>query len=429
MPIPVHLQSASVDDIVGREPSWIVRSGSVLIFTIFTALLLLTWFIKYPDTISAQVVLTTASPPVELVSSVDARIVDIFVDDEQVVKKDAPLMLLESDVEYESLIQLEKQVGILRQSLAQGQSTALMPFSASNPTFGQLQGAVNGLVNAVNEYALFIHSKSYQNQIESSESLLASYGLLHNQLLSKKRTQQRKVSIEKENFNRNKALIDKGVLAESNLVTLENRFLDRNLTLDDLNIQLELNNVKQQEIRSEIAQTKIRLEEKRQALLFDIKQALSTLDSKVAAWKKNYLVTAPISGKVALANYWSANQQIRRGDVALFVYNDASNMIGKLFVSHLGAGKIQHNQRVSVELSSYPALEFGKVLGVVENVSGVPDQKGYSVDIALPQNLVTSYGKALKFSPNMVGTARIITQDRRLLERFFDKIIYALDDA
>ena len=43
----------------------------------------------------------------------------------------------------------------------------------------------------------------------------------------------------------------------------------------------------------------------------------------------------------------------------------------------------------------------------------------YFVDVELPQKLITSYNKEIDFKQEMQGSAEIITEDLRLIERFF----------
>ena len=45
-----------------------------------------------------------------------------------------------------------------------------------------------------------------------------------------------------------------------------------------------------------------------------------------------------------------------------------------------------------------------------------------AAEIEIPDTLISNYGKELKFSQEMAGTAEIITDDIRLLERFFNPI-------
>ena len=50
----------------------------------------------------------------------------------------------------------------------------------------------------------------------------------------------------------------------------------------------------------------------------------------------------------------------------------------------------------------------------------MPDKDGfYLIDVSLPELLVTSYNKEIEFKQEMRGVAEIITEDLRLIERFF----------
>jgi len=75
-------------------------------------------------------------------------------------------------------------------------------------------------------------------------------------------------------------------------------------------------------------------------------------------------------------------------------------------------------QQVNIRLANYPDREFGVLKGEVKNISLVPDKDGnIMMDVALPQNLRTNYKKEIPFQQEMKGSAEIITEDLRLLER------------
>jgi hypothetical protein len=48
-----------------------------------------------------------------------------------------------------------------------------------------------------------------------------------------------------------------------------------------------------------------------------------------------------------------------------------------------------------------------------------------SVRVKLTNGLVTSYGKTLTFDQQMLGSAEIISEDKRFVERLFNKLISA----
>jgi len=60
------------------------------------------------------------------------------------------------------------------------------------------------------------------------------------------------------------------------------------------------------------------------------------------------------------------------------------------------------------------------VRAVVHSMSLVPAGDGYIIELILPDGLKTLYGKTLTFTQNMQGTAEIITDDLRLLEKLIN---------
>jgi HlyD family secretion protein len=102
-------------------------------------------------------------------------------------------------------------------------------------------------------------------------------------------------------------------------------------------------------------------------------------------------------------------------------------VVGKILLPQQGAGKVKVGQTVNVKLDNFPYLEYGMVKVCIRNISMVPVQvdentKAYMLEVEFPENLETTYGKELTFSQEMTGTAEIITEDLRLLDKFINPI-------
>jgi HlyD family secretion protein len=67
-------------------------------------------------------------------------------------------------------------------------------------------------------------------------------------------------------------------------------------------------------------------------------------------------------------------------------------------------------------------MEYGMVKGTVGSVSLVPSDDNYTVEIDLPQDLKSNYNILLPFSQEMKGDVEIITEDLRLIQRFFNPV-------
>jgi archaellum component FlaC len=99
-----------------------------------------------------------------------------------------------------------------------------------------------------------------------------------------------------------------------------------------------------------------------------------------------------------------------------------------------GAGKIKAGDAVIVKLDNYPFQEYGSIKGKVERISLTSNPlkqnnqnqiDAYLVDISLPNGLRTNYGKQLGFKYEIKGIGDIVSNQRNLLERFFDNLKYA----
>ena len=90
------------------------------------------------------------------------------------------------------------------------------------------------------------------------------------------------------------------------------------------------------------------------------------------------------------------------------------------------SGKVKPGQTVNIKLSGYPYLEYGMVKGVVKSKSLVPSGDSYIMEVSLPAGLTTLYGKELDFTQNMQGTAEIITDDLRLLQKILNPFRYMI---
>jgi hypothetical protein len=122
--------------------------------------------------------------------------------------------------------------------------------------------------------------------------------------------------------------------------------------------------------------------------------------------------------------YWSDNQNVNNGDIVFSVVPTNQTMVvGKMLLPAKGSGKVQVGQRANIRLNNFPDQEFGYLEGIVEHISDIPDPNGnYVVELRFPKGLITNYGIELPSDRQLMGSAEIITEDIRLIVRFFNPI-------
>lgn len=99
-----------------------------------------------------------------------------------------------------------------------------------------------------------------------------------------------------------------------------------------------------------------------------------------------------------------------------------SQIIGRITLPVKGAGKVAIGQKVNIRFDNFPYMEFGYLKGKVKNISLMPSNENYIVEVELPQDMKTNYDIPLNFSQEMKGSAEIITEDLRLIQRFFNPL-------
>ena len=156
-------------------------------------------------------------------------------------------------------------------------------------------------------------------------------------------------------------------------------------------------------------------------LLKNVLQSFNQLKKSIKDWEYRYVLISDINGNISFLNVWNTNQTVNQGDLVFTIIPiENSSFIAKLKTPSQNYGKIKVGQKVNIKLDNYPNTEFGILNGIVDNVSLIADEGGlYNVDVKLSDKLITSYNKEIEFKQEMTGIAEIITEDLRLIERFF----------
>jgi len=240
-------------------------------------------------------------------------------------------------------------------------------------------------------------------------------------LRSQKKLSLLELDYKKKDMERNRTLFDEGVISaydyenkKLNYLQAERNFESTNISISQL--QEAINNAQKTSKTIEISRIKEDL-----TLLKMVIQSFNQLKKSIGEWELRYVLKSEINGTVSFLNYWNENQTVNQGDLVFtIVPTENSSFIAKLKSPSQNSGKIRVGQTVNIKLESYPDTEFGILVGRVKSISIIPNKDGlYLIDVSLPAKLTTSYKREIEFKQEMKGTAEIVTEDLRLIERFF----------
>jgi multidrug efflux pump subunit AcrA (membrane-fusion protein) len=414
----IEIRSEQVQEILSYVPNWMIRWGNTLFLLLIIMLLFITWFIKYPDVIATQVMITTINPPEKIYANSSGKFDAIFVKDLDAVSTDTNLAILENSALYKDVFLLKKVID----TLAINRVNFSFPMNELPPLIlGDIAASFNEFENNYSEYILNKKLNPFQNQSSANQlSLIEAKGRL--QILnSQKELNLKELGFKEKDLERQKNLFDKGVISAKELEQKQIEFLQARKTFKSLESSIsqirELISTSNKTLRG----TSIEKTQQESRLLKRSVQSFYQLKKAILDWEKLYALKASIKGSVSFHSVWNKNQTVQSGDIIFTIIpKNKESFIGKITAPANNSGKIKIGQTVQIQLANYPSDEYGELNGKVKSISLVPNQEGnYLVDVALSKKLITTYNKEIDFRQEMKGTANIITEDLRLMERFF----------
>ncbi|HLF50701.1 HlyD family secretion protein [Flavobacterium sp.] len=411
-----ELRSEEVQDILTRVPHWMIRWGTVLIFGIILMLLFVSWFVRYPDVIATQVVITTNIPPEKLVAKTSGRIEAILIMDKIKVAANTPLAVIENPANYKDVFLLKSIIDTININATNND----FPFELlKNKQLGDIESAFSVFQKdyIANELNQDLHPFQIENNAQHSESAQIRERL--SLLQQQKSINESELLLQKNDVNRFEILLNKGVVSVQDFENKKLGYLQaqknyKNLlsSISQLKSSLIDNNRNSEGTRISGTKEEVNLESNKMQSFYQLKKVIKD-------WELTYVLKSSIAGQVSFLQIWTENQTITAGDnVFSIIPTLEKGYVGKVKAPAQNSGKIKVGQQVNMRLANFPDREFGVLRGKVKNISLVPDKDGnLLIDISLPENLKTNYNKAIPFQQEMTGSAEIVTEDLRLLER------------
>ena len=410
----LKIYSEEVRDVLSAPPKAIFKWGNTILLVFILLLLFLSWFIKYPYIIRAEVLITTQIPPEKLVAKTSGKIQAILIDDKKIVNENTPLAVIENAANYKDVFLLKA-------------ITDTISLSNSKFPFDKLQAVQLGEIE--NSFAMFqkeyiaseLNKQLQPYKVESSAQSFEAKQLRERlQLLEgQKEINQSELQLLKTDVERYEKLFNKGIISaqeieKQRLVYLQAKKNYKSLLSSISQLKSSINELNRSSKTTVINEstTSINLERSVMQSFYQLKKAIKD-------WELNYVFRSSVKGTVSFLQIWSENQTINAGEnMFAIIPSTEKGYIGKVKAKAQNSGKLQIGQKVNIRLANYPDREFGVIEGKLKTISLTPDKDGnLLLDIELPNGLKTSYKKQINFQQEMTGTADIITEDLRLLER------------
>ena len=418
-----EIKSSEIRQLLNTPPTWMARWGTVFMLLALVIMAWVSYALKFPEIITADVTISTSNPPVPVVAKMPGVLSEIFIEEGQSVIKGQEIALSSNDAVYRDIKKLQTKLEEFNPNIT---STYDVFYDFPNETdgvliLGEIQEPFDALLIHLRKYDLAsqnpekqLTAKSIRDKIKSTkQSILSDKKKLptlnrsinvHNQLIEAKQNSLINGSFSRTEYDK---LINERDLKDLKLVETETRIKEKEIEVMSLNQQLRaLNTTSSFDKQSSIETTN------------EIHKKLLT---SVENWKRKNLITAPAGGVISFYDKQAdRNKYYKPEEAILAILSNQSDLLeGTIDLPVRHIGRIQEGQQVYIRLHSFPYQEFGKVAGIVKYKSKVPKKGIHTIGVELTNRLKTTFEKEIPEEQELVGLADIITSDKSLFQTVF----------
>ncbi|NDV45524.1 HlyD family efflux transporter periplasmic adaptor subunit [Paludibacter sp. 221] len=398
---------------------WVALFVGLLIGLVF----LMSFLIKYPDTVNGEISVTANVAPVRLVANANGRMYLVQNNKKQLHINDV-IAYIESGANYKDVLYLDS---LLKNAMSDNISSVDLP---EHLILGEIGSNYSSFVLACKQYGRIQNSDIYKTMRNNLEQQIVSDQKIISNV-------EKELALKEEIVKHSKDQLDKDSILLTMKGVSEHEYREKYksfLSLQESFLSLQSNLlIKQSEInRNKLEIQRIILEEteNKEKAYSELVTNKTQLNNAINSWKEKYLLYTPISGELEYLGFWRENSFVQAGNELFSIIPEKNTVIGEVIIPSYGSGKVEIGQKANVKISNYPYDEYGLIEGVVHSISRITNKiktsegtnEVYLVIISFPNGTKTNFGMELPLDFETKGTVEIITKPKRLIARLFDNL-------
>lgn len=412
----IEPRSEEIQELISKNPPAIIRWGNMVFLFVLLVLLMLAYMIEYPDVVQASFKLTSLNAPKSIHTKITGKLVRLLIKENSFVKKGTILAFLESTANHEEILNLSTVVDSLIQSFSKNELISLRNWDFGKyRQLGELQVAFQSFSQVFIQYQTFMGNEGWLKKRQLLFKELEDLKLLQNNLTKQHKLLEKDLKLAEEEFKIQQKLALQKVIATLEFKREESKLLAKQMPLHQSESAVINNSAAQNSKQKEILELDKSISEQQNLFM----QALFTLKSSIDDWKSKYVLIASLTGNVYFSNLLQENQTLNAGQEVFFNAPASSREVGEIWIPQNNLGKVRTGQKVVIKFKGYPFQEFGSVEGKIDFIAEIPIKDSvFLARVILPKGLKTNFNKKLNYKSGMKATAEIITEDKRLIDRF-----------
>jgi multidrug resistance efflux pump len=418
----LEVNSEEVHEIITAVPSWILRRGITLIFGILLTIVLVSAFIQYPDVIKTNLKVNSLNAPKAVFVKQTGKLLNLLATEGATVKQHQPLAFMESTANHRDVLKLHDILAQINEDLNTNDMASASLIKGLN--LGELQGAYQSFYQQYLQYVSAQNGGYYLDKKKYLERDLKEIEKLKVQIIDQQKIQEKEFANIEHEFEAYKKLYQKNVVSTSEFKLQENKYLSGKYPLQQSTTALLNNNSSYAAKQKEILDLEHTIQDERAKFV----QSLSNMVTETDAWINQYILRAPVDGRVSYAGIVQENQTLNAGQEVFMINPDNTDFFGEVYIPQYNMGKVKTGQRTLIKMRSFPFEQYGLIRGKVNYISDVAFKDSvFIAKISFEKFENKDPDHKIVLKNGMQADAEIITEESSLLQRFMRNITKMLN--
>jgi len=407
---------------------FILYSGIALIALFLLLVLLITHLISYPDVIHSQGEIKTMMPTLDLYSNSSSSIKHLFCKEGDTIYKGSRILIFDNDANYIDLDSAFQGLQVFKKIKNINEYTYVQ--LNENLNLGQLQDSYTAILLSLSDLKFDLRDNLPDQRISTIQADIKILEQMKTAQQKNMHNYEREISLAaKENYR-------KRILEQEGIVSMSEMEADSMKVLQHLRARV---NMKTELLRGEsqklnLYKQKLDIKQQRKIQIFvkeqTLKNAIIQFVTQLKKWKKNYESIAERNGVIVFRENLMEGVFLQSGQhySSIIPIIKPNPIICDLEINSTDYGKIQIGQKAILFCTAYPQEEYGSLTAIVKQIEPIPYKNKtlesmYKVRLSLGENLITDQKKFLPISQNLQTSVQIITKEKTILHRIFEKFL------
>lgn len=415
-----------IEELLRPTPSWWMHRGNLLLFFTFVTLFGLSFVLRYPDTVTAPVRITTANPPSAYIARTEGRLGYVFVRHGDTVAQGELLAAFASPADFRQVLFADSLCNTLSDT---NLTTAenLLPTDIPPLRLGPLQSSFAHFQASYKDLTDFRQLNYYPRMVAALEDERARQNNLNLALARQVASHERDFALVANQYKRQQSLFEQNLISVLDLEKAEQEKITANARLNQSKIDLANNQIVASRLQQQILNMALRGREESEMRQRKYNEAKQSFQGEIKVWLQDYLFVAETDGIVQFSGNPVPGRYLSKGELLASI---SPLSTGRVFaiasLAMEGTGRLHSGNQAILRLDNFPYIEYGEIIGSIRAINHLPGQEVYQAIIDLPQPLVSTYSRPIPFVRETKGTALLVTHRQSLFARIFNPLKHLL---